>query len=56
MSYTHLTMDERNVIFVMKIQGYRQAEIARWQYPGTSITVVKGPSPQGFSFLCFFLP
>lgn len=29
MSYKHLTMDERNVIFRMKIQGYGQAEIAR---------------------------
>ena len=29
MSYHHLTMDERNVIFVMQIQGYDWAEIAR---------------------------
>jgi IS30 family transposase len=29
MSYHHLTLDERNVIFVMQIQGYRLAEIAR---------------------------
>jgi len=29
MSYTHLTMKERNVIFQMRVQGYRQAEIAR---------------------------
>ena len=29
MSYTHLTMDERNVIFRMRRQGYPQAEIAR---------------------------
>ena len=29
MSYTHLTMDERNVIYRMQFQGYPQAEIAR---------------------------
>ena len=29
MSYHHLTMDERNVIYRMQFQGYRQAEIAR---------------------------
>ncbi len=29
MSYSHLTMDERNVICRMQFQGYRQAEIAR---------------------------
>jgi len=29
MSYTHLTMDERNVIYRMQWQGYSQAEIAR---------------------------
>ena len=29
MSYTHLTMDERNVIFRMRVQKYSQAEIAR---------------------------
>jgi transposase, IS30 family len=29
MSYTHLTMDERNVIYRMQFQGYSQAEIAR---------------------------
>ena len=29
MSYHHLTMDERNVIYRMQWQGYRQAEIAR---------------------------
>jgi len=27
-----------------------------WAYLGTSITVVKDPVPQGFSFLRFFLP
>lgn len=29
MSYRHLTMDERNVIYRMQFQGYCQAEIAR---------------------------
>jgi IS30 family transposase len=29
MSYTHLTMDERNVIYRMRFQGYSNAEIAR---------------------------
>ena len=29
MSYTHLTMDERNVIFRMRVQKYSQAEIGR---------------------------
>jgi IS30 family transposase len=29
MSYHHLTMDERNVIYRMRFQGYRDAEIAR---------------------------
>ncbi len=29
MSYHHLTMDERNVIYRMQFQGYRQTEIAR---------------------------
>jgi len=29
MSYHHLTMDERNVIYRMEYQGYGQAEIAR---------------------------
>jgi len=29
MSYHHLTMDERNVIYRMQFQGYSQAEIAR---------------------------
>lgn len=29
MSYHHLTMDERNVIFVMQVQGYSSAEMAR---------------------------
>jgi IS30 family transposase len=29
MSYRHLTMDERNVIYQMQVQGYRDAEIAR---------------------------
>ena len=29
MSYHHLTMDERNVIYRMQFQGYTQAEIAR---------------------------
>lgn len=29
MSYTHLSMDERNVIYRMQFQGYPQAEIAR---------------------------
>jgi IS30 family transposase len=29
MSYHHLTMDERNVLFVMQVQGYCSAEIAR---------------------------
>jgi IS30 family transposase len=29
MSYTHLTMDERNVIYRMQSQNYPQAEIAR---------------------------
>jgi hypothetical protein len=26
MSYHHLTMDERNVIYRMQFQGYRQAD------------------------------
>jgi IS30 family transposase len=29
MSYNHLTMDERNVIYTMQWQGYSDAEIAR---------------------------
>jgi len=29
MSYNHLTMDERNVIYRMQWQGYSDAEIAR---------------------------
>jgi IS30 family transposase len=29
MSYNHLTMDERNVIYSMQWQGYSDAEIAR---------------------------
>ena len=29
MSYRHLTMDERNVIYRMQLQGYTPAEIAR---------------------------
>ena len=29
MSYRHLTMDERNVIYRMRFQGYAEAEIAR---------------------------
>lgn len=29
MSYHHLTMDERNVIYRMRFQGYSHAEIAR---------------------------
>ena len=29
MSYSHLTMDERNVIYRMRFQGYPDAEIAR---------------------------
>ena len=29
MSYSHLTMDERNVIYRMRFQGYSNAEIAR---------------------------
>lgn len=29
MSYRHLTMDERNVIFRMKILGHGQTETAR---------------------------
>ncbi len=29
MSYRHLSMDERNVIYQMRLQGYRDAEIAR---------------------------
>ncbi len=29
MSYCHLTMDERNVIYRMQFQGYPDAEIAR---------------------------
>ena len=29
MSYHHLSMDERNVIYQMRLQGYRDAEIAR---------------------------
>jgi len=29
MSYNHLTMDERNVIYIMQRQGYSNAEIAR---------------------------
>ena len=29
MSYHHLTMDERNVIYRMRFQGYPDAEIAR---------------------------
>jgi len=29
MSYRHLSMDERNVIYQMRYQGYRDAEIAR---------------------------
>jgi IS30 family transposase len=29
MSYRHLSMDQRNVIYQMRFQGYRDAEIAR---------------------------
>jgi IS30 family transposase len=29
MSYRHLSMDERNVIYRMRFQGYPDAEIAR---------------------------
>ena len=29
MSYSHLTRDERNVIYRMRFQGYADAEIAR---------------------------
>ena len=29
MSYHHLTMEERNVIYRMRFQGYSDAEIAR---------------------------
>ena len=47
MSYNHLTMDERNVIYRMQWQGYSNAEIARglcWfvrHRPDTSSTGMK---------------
>ncbi|UCC97100.1 MAG: helix-turn-helix domain-containing protein [Phycisphaerales bacterium] len=45
MSYTHLTVDERNVIYRMRWQGYSAAEIARCLGRGGLLTCEKIPQP-----------